>query len=259
MTAKIYDPIQLKGGYSAEDPRLGRIPEKDERSRRFGVAAILPTTDELRSHTWSCKLWLNQTGPRCVGYSRTLDLAAAPRMVGHLGHKDADTIYRIAQTLDQWQGEDYEGTSVLAGCKALKKMNFIGEYRWAFTMQEFLSALAWIGPVVVGTVFYNSMFDPYMPYSIMEVDPRSGEAGGHAYMFRGITITEAGKISLVGKELNRPGKALLRMRNTWYEPGLPMWGKNGEAFMWEDDFEKYLFPDAELSIVTDAFHRATTL
>src|SRR5829696_303348 len=73
----------------AEDPRLGRIPHLDERSREFPVRAVL-RRDQTKpmGKNWYLTLRLDQGNPigiirfspsGCTGHSRTYDFAASPK------------------------------------------------------------------------------------------------------------------------------------------------------------------------------------
>ncbi len=74
-------------------------------------------------------------------------------------------IYKRAQQLDIWPGENYSGTSVLGGAKAVKELknnvgeSYISEYRWAFGIEDLIRALAYQGPVVLGLNWYAGMFN----------------------------------------------------------------------------------------------------
>jgi hypothetical protein len=41
----------------------------------------------------------------------------------------ASFIYNKAKVLDDWDGESYEGTSVIAGAKAMQSINLLNEYK----------------------------------------------------------------------------------------------------------------------------------
>ena len=128
---------------------LGRLQEHDPRSLRFAVE--VPDRDPTNK-TWRCGVVLNQGHTSaCTGFSRVADLLAAPRMVKVDDPQDmAQRTYKLAQTLDEWPGEDYEGSSVLGALKAVQGLGFIGEYRWAFDFGDWLRSLSYVGPSVVG-------------------------------------------------------------------------------------------------------------
>jgi len=252
------DKIQLKGGHFTSDPRLDRIPEFDEQSRKFNVADRLGTVVALKGKTWSINVWLDQgQDGACVGFSRSYDLNAYPRRETADGgipvnNESAFAVYKQAQKLDEWPGEDYEGTSVLAGCKAAQKLGYVGSYHWAFNIDDMCRAISAIGPVVVGTNWFNSMFDPEPGTNLLNIDPSSGVAGGHAWCIHRISVTKDGQRGWLGKGAKlHDGVPLLGMRQSWGRS----WGKDGSAFLWADDFERGLMKGSDMSIVTEAFHR----
>lgn len=230
--------------------QLGRLPEFDERSRQYSVAEVVSNQMPTHGKLWSVHGWLDQGNtPSCVGNSRTYDLAAYPQHNDSvLNEAFAQKVYRTAQTLDEWPGTDYEGTSVLAGCKAVIKLGFVGEYRWAFTIEDVCKSLVEIGPVVFGTDWLNSMFNP-RPSGLLEVDPSSGVAGGHAYFCRGVAVSHDGKNTWLGGKEPIRDVPLLRVRNSWGR----QWGNDGECLIWADDYERYLMPGGDQSVVTSAF------
>jgi hypothetical protein len=245
---------QMRDGSVVADPRLGRLKSFDQRSRAFNVADLL--TAPLKGKTWSLKIYLDQLQTdACVGNGRTYDLAASPsplRQANGLPFDEdfAQALYHLAQKYDEWPGEDYGGSSVLGGAKAAQHMGFIGEYRWAFNIDDMLRALATIGPVVVGTDWRADMFSPD-PWGV--ISPTGSVEGGHSYIIRGIIVGEAYKASLVGGMAHvRKGIPLLRARNSWGTE----WGVNhGEFLIWADDYERVLMPGGDQSITTTAFHR----
>jgi hypothetical protein len=231
---------------------LGRLQEHDPRSLRFAVE--VPDRPPV-NRTWRCGPVLNQgQTSACTGFSRTADLMASPQMVRHFHDANglitpddmARRTYDLARTLDEWPGEDYDGSSVLGALKAVQALGFIGEYRWAFTFDDWLRSISYVGPSVVGTTWLESMFRPDAR-GVLTVDPASGEAGGHAYLVRGILVSGALRHRLVG-HADRPGVPLLRIRNSWGYG----WGRLGDAYMWSDDYEKHLWPGGEQSVVTSA-------
>lgn len=247
--------ILMRDGTAVQDERLGRLVQFDEESRNYPVRALLPTTG-LRGRTWGLNIWLDQgQTSACVGNSRTYDLAASPKPIKKpdgtpLDEDFAQALYNLAKKYDEWPGEAYEGSSVLGGCKASQALGFIGEYRWAFGIDDMLAALAHLGPVVVGTNWLNGMFDP-QPNGLVRINMSDSVAGGHAYQARGVIVSDSYKSELLGKGQNRKGVPLIRWRNSWGKS----WGVNGEFFTWADEFEALLKADGEAAVTTVAFHR----
>jgi len=177
---------------------LGRIPSFDERSRAFPMRSLL-TQEPLRTKTWRRPGALDQgQTPQCVGYSLWGALNTGPltrRYPIEVRRRYSPTeIYNGAQSLDEWPGTDYDGSSVLGGVKWLRQQGIIKEYRWCFTLDDVLQTLAYQGPVVVGTTWLNEMFNGPDPDPGRTVDLRyalpclGGNAGGHAYELHGINV-----------------------------------------------------------------------
>jgi hypothetical protein len=111
--------IRLKGGAVATDPRLGRVPSFDERSRKYPIRALLDRTAKPRSYTWRLGLHLDQGNtPACTGFSTAHELAAKPVVVPHVDQVLAMSLYIQARKNDEWPGEEYDGSSVLGAMKA---------------------------------------------------------------------------------------------------------------------------------------------
>lgn len=107
--------MKLRGGYETSDPRLGRIPQWDERNKDYPVRMLL-TAKAPRSYTWRLPIHLNQgQTSACVGFSFAHELAARPVSVEGVSESAARSIYSSAKDLDEWPGSDYEGSSVLGG------------------------------------------------------------------------------------------------------------------------------------------------
>lgn len=147
-----------------KDRRLDRIPEFDERSRAHPVTAILPREAlKPRSYRWRCMVSLDQGREgACVGFGWSHELAARPVEVLGITNDTAYKVYKLAQTLDPWEGENYSGTSVLAGAKAVQALypNAIQSYKWAFGIEEVIATLGYHGPVVLGVNWYSDMYEP---------------------------------------------------------------------------------------------------
>ena len=124
---------QLKNGQTTTDPRLDRIVQFDEESREYPIRALVPTASKPRSYTWRCDAWLDQGYEgACVGFSFSHELAARPSVVKNTSYNSGIWVYNQARMVDEWPGENYDGTSVLAGAKVLTANGYFKEYRWAF-------------------------------------------------------------------------------------------------------------------------------
>jgi hypothetical protein len=224
--------IELKGKNVTEDPRLDRIPEFDEKSRLFSIRETLETR-KPRSYTWRCNKWLDQKNEgACVGFSFAHELAARPFEFRNITDSDAREYYFRAQQLDDWPGGSYpgaspfyEGTSILAGAKAIVEKGHIEEYRWAFGVEDLVLAIGHSGPAVIGVNWYESMFnvgtDGYLRVS-------GQKTGGHAILVRGY---------------NSVARRFM-LRNSWGKN----WGRNGDCFISYEDMERLLNEKGEACI-----------
>lgn len=222
---------------NAKDPRLGRIYRDDRRNAQYPVRTALPADADLRDRSWmllrSEFLDQGQT-PECVGYSAAHDLSAEPVKLRYIDGSWAHQIYLEARFDDEWEGEDYDGSSVLGGSRALSKLGFRGEYRWAGEggsdmLGDVLLALAHIGPVVLGTDWLDNMFE--IRAGVLDV---SGPvAGGHAYLARWVAISKSQQSRRGVEPRSEP---LVGGPNSW---GLG-WGNRGEWQMWASDLARLL-------------------
>jgi hypothetical protein len=208
----------LRDGSTTGDPRLGRIPQPDERNRAFPIRALVgyPT---LQAKVWRLPERLDQGQEgSCVGHGFAHELAAYPVRVKGVTHQTAVGIYRRAQQLDDWPGEEpaYSGTSVLAGAKAVQELGHLDEYRWALTAQDVAATLSAFGPVVIGVDWHRGMMDTD---ARGYVTPTGEVVGGHCVCLRGL-VREASRWVAVG-------------RNSWG----PSWGVGGDFKLAIDDLQ----------------------
>jgi hypothetical protein len=234
----VTDHTRLKGGYTATDNRLGRVPDWDERNHEYLVREVLPAGADVATRTWRLAALnkLDQT-PRnrteppgtCVGHGWAHRRNSAPH-TDTLTHDDALAIFNRAQTLDSWPGAwpEYDGTSVLAGAKAMRELKMIGAFRWALTLTDILLAVSYEGPVVMGTWWTEDMFNPN---SSGYVKPTGADAGGHCWIVRGVNTR------------NR----YVTCTNSW---GLD-WGVNGDFRLTWEDLSALLDRDGEACVPTE--------
>jgi hypothetical protein len=118
--------------------------------------------------------------------------------IGHSGRAPVvgpHTLYGEAQQVDEWPGEDYDGTSVRAGAKVLATA-VCRRVPLGMGRRHGRHALLTKAPVVLGTNWYSGMFEPD---DRGPADRRGGSAGGHAYVANGV---------------NRD-RGLVRIKNSW--------------------------------------------
>lgn len=225
--------FKLRDGSEVADARLNRLIQFDEKSRNFPIREFVDGK-KPRSYTWRCDATLDQ-GPdgACVGFSMTHELIARPKVVTGLDATFAkEQVYWEAQKIDPWDGGSYpgaspfyEGTSVLAGVKILRRLGYIEEYRWAFGLQDLILAVGYEGPAVIGVNWYEGMFNPW-PCGHLHV---SGQvAGGHAILVKGVSVT----------------KKTFTLHNSWGAG----WGNRGSATITWDEMERLLHESGEAVI-----------
>lgn len=166
------------------DPRLDRLPEFDPRSREYAVRTLLPDRPP-RSFTWNVPVALDQGRQgACVGFAWAHEIAARPQSDPSVTDATALALYWRARELDEWPGEAYDGSSVLAGAKAAVELGAIAMYRWAFGLDETVRSIGTRGPAVLGLNWYTGMM---RPESDGRIRPTGDNEGGHAILAPRVT------------------------------------------------------------------------
>lgn len=214
-----------------------RNPRPDLRNTQFPIRSLLQVAaDRSRAKAWAgpyVRLDQGREGA-CVGFGWTTELMSTPVRVRPPGYsvsssgteaanQFASGIYHAAQAIDEWPGEDYDGTSVLAGAKIVRSRGFIEGYRWAFSIDDVVDSVILNGPVVIGVPWFESMY--YTDdRGLVEV---SGDlVGGHCLTLTGYYPTYPGT----------NGKPVLRWRNSWGTS----YGVDGDGFIRLSDLDALL-------------------
>jgi hypothetical protein len=214
-----------------------RLVQFDERSLGFGIAEIVPA-QEPRAKYWTPGLITDQGSEgACVGHGWTGELLASPKPFKptfERANEFAHGIYKRAQVLDPWPGEDYSGTSVLAGAKAIQELGYFEQYRWAFSVEQVRDAIIAEGPVVIGVNWYDGMYYTE-PNGLVNV---SGQrVGGHCLVLTGYSP----RARLQGVKGYVEG---FRWKNSWGTS----YGKNGIGFIRIEDLDRLLHEQGEACI-----------
>jgi hypothetical protein len=210
---------------TTEQYGLGRLPQPDIHNANFRAIDLVSVSAPIRTRFWNMRAALNQGNtPQCTDYSIETALMGAPKML-RAPAAPLGMIYHLAQTLDAWPGENYDGTSVLAAHKAAVKLGLIKEYRWMLTFIEILQLLSNYGPVVIGSNWYEGMF---YPNKKGEVTISGSIAGGHAYCLCGIDSVQ--------KRVRKLG--------SWGSG----WGQSGRAWLSFDTLERLFSENGEAAL-----------
>jgi len=220
-------------------PGLGRRRAVDARDRHYPMESVLREARLPRTFRyWNGNRWTGDQGgtSQCVVYAwahcvERPDISVTPwhSKGGHVlaagswwfaGTRpliDLDAAYTWAQANDEWEGSDYDGTSVRAGAKYLHHNGLIGGYTWAYSATTIAQAVLTIGPVVVGTSWTMDMF---IPDRLGYITPTGEDMGGHAYLIDGVNMQHK----------------TFRIKNSWGNK----WGRFGFAYLTFDDLDELL-------------------
>lgn len=121
---------------------------------------------------------------------------------------------------------DYEGTSVLAGLKAINQNGLCTNWNWSFTHLDTQLGISHVAPGIAGTNWYTGMMEPDWNGFI---HPTGWNEGGHCYLFVGINVENE----------------YFTIHNSWG----PGWGNNGQAKISFSDYEILRSKDGEMAFL----------
>jgi hypothetical protein len=173
--------------FSSEQHRLTWRSRHDPRSLQFGMRRGLAGSAPLTDHVWPVGPVIDQGVEGCCVGAGIVDAVNAMAPGGPDGGlPEAQALYRAAQRLDDVPGEDYTGTSVLAGLQAARAAGLVGGYVWCFGTKDVAQAVLQRGPVVVGVPWLSGMYDTG-PGGLVEL---AGEdtGAGHCLAVVGIKV-----------------------------------------------------------------------
>lgn len=227
-------------------PKLDRLVRFDERSRNYRAVEGIEDRP-LRSRQWTCDIHNDQGAEgACVGFAWSHEIAAKPKPIP-TDNEWAKRIYRRAQQLDPWPGENYSGTSVLAGVQAVQEVlnsrgkPLIKEYRWAFGTEDVIRTLGYKGPVVLGIEWHKNF---YYPREDGWIALGGGVVGGHAILAKGVHVELINPDAKATYSNIDPHKSYVILHNSWGTN----YGDGGDAYISVYDLNYLLGRDGEACI-----------
>jgi hypothetical protein len=152
----------------------------------------------------------------CTGFAVQNFLNAAPLMSKGT-NRDAQRIYYRAREIDEWAGEDYDGSSISAAIRAANEYGIVGT--WGY-LDSHDACVKWAfegnGGIVYGMNWYEGM---YVPNALGYLRPTGKLSGGHAIFGSGYNKFKDGRV------FNSWGKS-------WGDGGLAWIGSADLAYMW---------------------------
>jgi hypothetical protein len=211
----------------------------DERSKKYSLRSLIGET-KIKPHKvmWEEGTVLDQGSEgACVGFGWMAEILATPEAPAKqpeatVANKIALEYYNRAKKLDEWPGETYEGTSVLAGAKAVKEKGLIKEYRWCFSVEDIRDAVILEGPVVIGIPWHKNMYSTLRNGLVTVTGP---VVGGHC-----ITITGYDPEFKIGSRVEE----VFRWRNSWGTS----YGVNGSGYIKVSDLKELLKTSGEACV-----------
>lgn len=243
---------------------LGRLaPKSWEHVERYPLHALLAdrdhplTLDVPRELSLGLPGWWKEhdqgSEGACVGFGTSAMMSLTNRRQRFLRigfprtyRYDARWLYHEAQKVDEWPGEDYEGTSVNAACKVLrdqghrrvqggvtgsaKPVHGISAYRWAYDAAETKAAIASGVGVAIGVNWYSNFDDPYKVGKAWWIG--AGSLG---------TIRGGHCVALYGYSDRREA---FQMMNSWGADYPPVWLPYAVL-------DRLIREDGEVAVITD--------
>jgi hypothetical protein len=214
---------------------LGRIPSKpDSRNANFMAAMKQVSPNKVRKSWPTAQVFDQGQSSMCVSYAGIAALVSSPNV--NFPNVTFEMLYNECRKNDAWVGEDYDGTSVAALMKVLKRMGFIKEYRWANNVEQLANYILTTGPAILGTSWHANSF---VPDSKGFITLGGGIVGGHAYM-----------VSACDLEKKCPDGSMggFRKVGSWGRG----WADNGRAWISAKDMAELIADNGEIAMFSEA-------
>jgi hypothetical protein len=218
---------------------LGRVPAIDFRDNRFLLSPPKFTAIERHQRHWITAKALDQgEKPHCVAFAGTQFLLSAP--VKNLPFSTPAELYAECQKADEWEGENYDGTSVRALFKVLQSRGYISRYEWAFDVDTLTRHVLATAPAVIGVSWHAGMLYPDRESFIQA---KGNVVGGHAVMVSGVNLKKKCPDGSLGA---------FRIMNSWSG----QWGQKGKCWISIPDMKKLISDFGEICCATEIKFKA---
>ena len=227
-------------------------PSFDPKSRNYAISEKIRSTPRRVDTIWDIGPILDQGSEgACVGFGWTAQTLASPFKSDLNKSKSLKSprepepfalhVYKEAQKVDKWPGEEYSGTSVLAGAKTMKTLGFVTAYAWAFNVDDIVNSIIAKGPVVLGIPWHSGMYKA--PGGVLKVSGK--KVGGHCIVAVGFKASSQ----------KFGGKSSIILQNSWGED----WGVEGLAEIEVSELEKLMSSGGEACIPLNTAYRQPSL
>ncbi len=205
-------------------------PNPDPRREAFPLRTLLSTEPNrfYRYHRVGGPVLDQAREGACVGHGVTAAVQTSPLSVDLVDPQaTAFGMYYGSRRIDEWEGEDYSGTSVQAGCKLAQELGFARSYWWCTTVDAIAEAVLSHGPVVIGIPWLESMYDTDDD-GLVTVS--GAVVGGHCLLVTGFNRT----------------RGVFRWRNSWGTS----YGIDGDAWITVTDLTTLFAQGGEAAVLS---------
>lgn len=202
---------------------FGRVPSTFD-VRDFNLSWFMPSglpDTGIKSANWEfapSPLDQGET-PHCTGFSIANFGINYPTYTEYT-NEDGHSFYYKAKEIDGEPNEE-NGSTIRSVAKVMRNARMVSNYAFAPDVPSIKWWLLNRGPMIVGTIWTESMLYPSDDNIII---PNSTIVGGHAYL-----LNEWTKDNYIG------------IQNSWGEK----WGKRGKSYISEADFTKIFIRGGE--------------